>query len=229
MTLSTLLKRGTAVALVLTVSLAMAGAAGAGSKPLNAGKDGLKSNAGAGNGAEAGAIIEQVEGTLILSTSDPYLIQDPNDPGTTTELTAPEGSVTEINRVKVGDPYYQVPSNTNSALKQNYEVTYEVTTWTGEAWVTTYQTLYVVDVEKQDTLTTTYEDADPGNSQAHNESPEDETVVETENVGEEYTETEATGETGDPVEVQTGEFVSETHEETETISHPCEGGNVANC
>ena len=143
--------------------------------------------------------------------------------GVTTYLELPDTTETLVSKQQVG-PAYQ-PTNPQGKpvgnTKALFEFTYEVTTWTGEAWETTYQTVQKQEVVRQDTTTSTYADIDPGNSGSHNQAPEASTVVETA-VGPEYTEVVDLG-PGDPIVEGGGGFESTTETVSEVRDHPCSG------
>ena len=100
-------------------------------KPLNAGKAGIKSNAGAGNGAEQGGIISTAP-TVTTTYGETYSV----DGLTSTEPLPLPPTTTIVTKVATGSPY-SAGGNGNSALKQNYLVTTTTTTWNGEKYVET--------------------------------------------------------------------------------------------
>ncbi len=153
-------------------------------KPLNAGKDGIKSNAGYGNGPEAGALLDSSSVTDTVNVGDPYAV--PVEGSTTREdLALPETQV-DVTKVGVGQPFYANGKPAvddrgrpnSSALMQNYSVTTTTTTWDGEKWIETTQTVIMQDTVSTTTTTDTFEDLDPGRSADKNQSPEGSTVEE---------------------------------------------------
>jgi hypothetical protein len=141
-------------------------------KPLNAGKNGIKSNAGAGDGVEQGALLTTAP-TTTTTYSDPYTVYGP----TSTEYLPLPPTTTTVTKVATGTPY-SAGGNGNSALKQNYLVTTTTTTWNGEKYVETTQTEIWQEKVTSTVITSTYAEIDPGQSGAHNQSPEGSTVVE---------------------------------------------------
>lgn len=192
------------------------------SKPLNAGKDGIKSNAGAGNGTEKGGIVSS-------ATSDPtysniggiYLV--PIEGSTVSVYETLPQATTTVTKTPVGEPFHAGNSQ-NSALKQSFSVTTTTTSWNGEKWVETTQTEIMQDVIKTVIVTDTYVDLDPGRSGQHNKSPEGSTVVETTAV--ETEETLVLG-VGDPIIEEKGEFTPTTSSSNQTVienySPNCQG------
>lgn len=142
------------------------GYAGPKAKPLNAGKDGFKSNAGVGNGTEDVQVGDPVTVTTYSSSSSESTTSSSTEPVVTSTVT----TTTEIGRVRSDTPDEQVGHSDN--FKRYYDVTYEVVTTVGTETTVTYVTTQVTDVYKTDTTTTDMADVDPGHSQPVNQAPE---------------------------------------------------------
>ena len=151
-------------------SVAPAHAASA-TKPLNAGKNGIKSNAGTGDGVEQGALLS-TETSTTTTLGGTYIVYGE----TTTDPLPLPPTTTTITKVATGSPY-NAGGNANSALKQNYLVTTTTTAWDGNKYVETTQTEIWQEKISSTVTTTTYEEIDPGQSGDHNQSPEGSTVV----------------------------------------------------
>ncbi|MDP3194882.1 hypothetical protein [Tabrizicola sp.] len=136
-------------------------------KPLNAGKTGIKSNAGGGNGTE-----DQVGGTTVD-------VQTSTSQTTVTDVTTGEPvvvSVTkttvETDRVVESTKLVGCGKGKECNLQTTYLVTYDVYTTTGTETVKTTETYLVTETKKTTTTTTDIYDIDPGRSQSVNQAPE---------------------------------------------------------
>lgn len=173
----------TAFTIALTGALMMSVAAfGGPTKPLNAGKDGFKSNAGGGNGTED---VSLGTSTTESTTTSTYTYdQATGDPVVVSTTTVAE---TEIGREVTSGPVLVSTSGKSSNTKVVYTVTYEVVTTTDTETTTTYETREVTEVFKTTTTTEDMADVDPGRSQEVNQAPEgqpeDIVTVETEALG----------------------------------------------
>lgn len=196
-------------------------------QPANAGQNGTKSNAGGGNGTEAGALLGTSVTTTIISAGDPVSV--PVD-GSTTSVAVPLPPTTvSTTSTPTGVPHHangKPPAGNNSAVVQDYSVTTTTTTWSGSQWIETTETVILQDVVKQDLTTNTFEDLDPGNSADHNQSPEGDTAVETSAV--QYDDTLNLGPGEDIVEV-VGEFEASTSStvvtEQQLVDPNCQGSS----
>jgi hypothetical protein len=171
---------GTIVALVGVVGLAMVPPVLAG-KPLNSGKDGFKSNAGAGNGTED---VQVGEPSTVTTYSSIYSENTTDSSGEPSIISVTTTS-SELSREQVGeDVPLGKPNNPSPNFKRTYDVTYQVVTTTGTETVVTYETTRTTEVYKTDTTTTDMADVDPGNAQSVNQAPEGEPddIVETSTV-----------------------------------------------
>jgi hypothetical protein len=202
-------------------------------KPLNAGKDGVKSNAGYGNGPEAGALLDTSSVTVTTNVGNPYTV--PVEGSTTREDLALPASTSVVTKTPVGQPFYAngkpaVDANgrpNTSALKQSYSVTTTTTTWDGEKWVETTQTVVMQNTLSTTTTTDTFEDLDPGRSGGKNQSPEGSTFEDV-TVSEPVAGTEVVG-PGEPIVEQFDESTSTTNsssvEEEQLFDPNCQGSN----
>ena len=163
-------RSGIAILAILAVMAAPAAFAEK-AKPLNAGKDGFKSNAGAGNGGE----MVLSDTTVVLGES--YTA----NPVTTTEnavtTTVPMDSVTKTPTATTTEQRRLA----NGRIQTRTVTTYEVVTVTGGITTTTYEEVVTVDVYTPQTQVETFTDVDPGRSGDRNNAPEiSEETVETE-------------------------------------------------
>jgi len=137
--------------------------------PLNAGKTGIKSNAGGGNGTEdqIGATTEATSTTTTMSQNTVTTDGEPSVVSVTT---------TQVETGRVVTATERVGQNRNKPgnLKTTYTVTYDVYTTTGTETVKSTQTFDVTETTKVVTATTDVYDIDPGKSQAVNQAPEGE-------------------------------------------------------
>lgn len=149
---------------VITIGLVVALTPAALGKPLNAGKNGFKSNAGAGNGTEDVQVGDPVTtvSTSTVETTDVDTVT--GEPVVTTTTTT-----TETGRVVAGPDDVNGNSGT---FKRPFLVTYETVTTTGTETVVTTNTYLITEVYKTTTTTTDMADVDPGNSQSVNQAPE---------------------------------------------------------
>lgn len=203
---------GVIVAATLLAGGASTAFAAPAGKPLNAGKDGTKSNAGAGNGAEAGEVIAIIP-SVTTTNSPTYTVS-----GEVTTVYEPLPTTTVItSKVATGTPY-NAGGSKNSALKQDYVVTTTTTSWDGEKYVETTQTEIWQEKTTSTVTTTTYEELDPGRSAEHNQSPEGSTVSEVSDPVVEITQ-EFVAE-GEPVVETVGDFESTVDTKTATVTEP---------
>jgi hypothetical protein len=218
MNISTVIARGFAiVAIGTSVFAADMALAEKKAQPLNAGKAGIKSNAGGGNGTE-----DQVGATTVVETVNvsTYTYNDVTT-GEPVVVSVTE-TQTETDRVETDSRLVGCGKNKPCNLQTTYLVTYDVTTTTGTETTTTTQVVEVTETTKVSTATTDIYDIDPGQSQPVNQAPEGEpedVVVVTE---EAPVVTEAN--IGDPMTEVTEASTSEvtgttTAEKTETT--PC--------
>ena len=136
-------------------------------KPLNAGKNGIKSNAGGGNGTEdqVGATTTDVVTTSTTTTTTDTSTGDPVVVSTTT-------STQETDRTVVSTRIVGAGNNKPGNLQTTYAVTYDVYTTVGTETVKTTETYLVTETTKTTTNTTDVFDIDPGRSQDVNQAPE---------------------------------------------------------
>ena len=154
-------------AAILSASFAFADKA---DQPLNAGKDGIKSNAGVGNGTED-QVGETTVTTETLVTTHTY---DSVSTSGSTVLSQTTSTV-ETGRVLVSYRLIGCGSGNQTCNKQStYSVTYDVYTTTVSATTTTTQTMLVTETQIKTTSTTDIYDLDPGRSQDVNQAPEGE-------------------------------------------------------
>ncbi len=155
---------GSLVALLAVVALAVASPGIAGTKPLNAGKNGIKSNAGVGNGTED---VQVGEPSTVTTYSSVYTDSTTSTSGEPTVIS------TQITKTPIGSTLVGEDRNGQSAtFKRYFDVTYQVVTTVGSSTVVTYETVRETKVFKTVTTTTDMADIDPGNSQGHNRAPE---------------------------------------------------------
>lgn len=204
---------------VLLGALAVGGGmAEAKDKPLNAGKDGIKSNAGVGNGTE-----DYVAGVSTATTTNVVETTTTNTETGEPVIVSTTTSTTETGRTQVGDPV-QVGKSSN--FKINYSVTYEVATTTGTETTVTTETVLTTDVYKTTTTTTDMADRDPGNSQSHNKAPEGQPadIVVSDTVLDSTT-SEVTGTTTDVISDSTTTTATTTGDES-VVCNGSVGGNT---
>ncbi|EKD60572.1 MAG: hypothetical protein ACD_54C00665G0002 [uncultured bacterium] len=138
--------------------------------PLNAGKNGIKSNAGGGNGTE-GQVGETTSttDTVVINnyTYDDVTTGEPVTVSVTTQTV-------EAGRVATDSRLVGCGSGKQCNVQTTYLVTYNVYTTVGTETTVTTQTMEVTETQKQTTTTTDMYDIDPGHSQPVNQAPEGE-------------------------------------------------------
>ncbi|NEX46249.1 hypothetical protein [Pseudotabrizicola algicola] len=201
---------------IAATALAIAVAPVAYAKPLNAGKNGIKSNAGGGNGTEdqIGATTTNVVTTTSTTTTTDTSTGEPVVVSTTT-------TTQETGRVVVDTRIVGAGKNKPGNLQTTYAVTYDVYTTVGTETVKTTETYLVTETTKTNVTTTDVYDIDPGRSQDKNQAPEgqpEDIVVVGDSVTTEFKELIDT-----KSEVVTGSSTTVTGTTTETVveTTPC--------
>jgi hypothetical protein len=138
-------------------------------KPLNAGRDGLKSNAGGGNGTEGqvGETTSVETMSFTVTYKDDVTTGEPVVVATTT-------STVETGRQVQSTALIGCGKGKACNLQTTYLVAYDVITTVGTETTVTTQTVEVTETVKTTTATTDIYDIDPGRSQPVNQAPEGE-------------------------------------------------------
>jgi hypothetical protein len=151
------------VALVALIAALSAPAAFAQkAQPLNAGKNGFKSNAGAGNGGE----LVLTDTTVVSGTN-----YTTNEQTTIQNLTTTTTPVDSVTKTATGTTTEQ-RTLPNKKVQTRTVTVYEVVTVSGGITTTTYEEVVTVDVYTPQTQVETFTDVDPGRSGQHNKAPE---------------------------------------------------------